>query len=87
MAKTSSTKKTDESAKEGVAQSSTSYQMQQWLSESDKDAPWTPLSLTTTSTQQADVDPTIKENIIDTSSNCAAQGSTPDNASIPEKSV
>lgn len=31
--------------KEVRAQASISHQMKQWLSESDKEAPWTPLSL------------------------------------------
>lgn len=40
------------SAEKGVRlQTSVSHQMKQWLSESDKEAPWTPLSLTASSAE------------------------------------
>jgi hypothetical protein len=74
-------------AKEEVAQASASYQMQQWLLQSDKEAPWTPLSLSTVSSRHINAKSVVNENMEDTSSNCAAQGSTPSSASTPEKSI
>ncbi|KAL6901516.1 hypothetical protein GGI43DRAFT_403204 [Trichoderma evansii] len=62
--------------KEAASRDPTSYQMQQWLAESDKEAPWTPLILDTPSTGHVAINSTIQFDLEDVLSSCAAQNST-----------
>lgn len=63
-------------AKGGLIQASASHQMQQWLSESDKEAPWTPLSLTSSSAGHVASNSAVVNGLDDILDNCAAQTST-----------
>ncbi|KAL7925759.1 hypothetical protein ACQKWADRAFT_282908 [Trichoderma austrokoningii] len=67
-------KKNDESEKGVRAQASVDYQMQRWLSESDKEAPWTPLNFTTSSAGNSDTG--IQGNLEDVSDDITIQGHT-----------
>lgn len=67
----------DTSAKKGTrAKASVSHHMQRWLSESDKEAPWTPLSLNTSSAGHVAANTVIKGDLEDLLDNPATQTRT-----------
>lgn len=67
----------DTSAETGVrVQASVSHQMKQWLSESDKEAPWTPLGPTTSSAGHVAANTVIEGDLEDLLDNTTTQTHT-----------
>lgn len=61
--------------KEAAFQAPFGYQMHQWLSESSKEAPWTPFRLTTSAAGQVAAHSAIDEDLKEISDTCVAQAS------------
>ncbi|PTB41608.1 uncharacterized protein TrAFT101_009782 [Trichoderma asperellum] len=72
----------DEIKRENRVQASTSPQMQQWVSQSGKDDPWTPLRHVASTARHVVSDPTIEDKPRDTLESCATQRSTQGIANI-----
>jgi hypothetical protein len=69
------------SAEKGVlAQVSVNHQMQHWLSESDKEAPWTPFSLTASSAGHVAANTVIEGDLEDLLDNTTTQTRTNGNS-------
>ncbi|KAH8122078.1 hypothetical protein LI328DRAFT_142673 [Trichoderma asperelloides] len=72
----------DEMKRENPVQASISPQMQQWVSQSGKEDPWTPLRHVASAARHVVSDPTIEDKPRDTLDSCASQRSTQGSANI-----